>query len=721
MNDVNFTYKNLTPFKWYVLENFPFIEADFDALTNWQLFCKLGREMNKIIDSTNMTGDQVEKLTNAFIELQQYVDNFFDNLNIQNEINNKLDQMAEDGTLAEIINEHIFGELNDLVNQNKEDIESLNQKTNELQQYVDDLNTKNYISLRRIGRVLKKNYIYSDESVTFEPYQMQGNCYCKNNIAVGLFLDQTRSKDTKGRLIKFNLTNMSEILSVDFANVGHGNWLSYNKDLNEIYITKGNTKDVIVVDFDTFNIVKTVNVTTVITDGADMNSFTYDNVAKKYYVNTYLHSYEIDFTTLAVLNTIEIKWKDYFEMNGIYTYKTQGGNIHNNMIYYTTLQPQGLVVLNLDGEIKQVYKVNNFTDPFYLTREPEEFSINLDNDEEIILGTTGQTCNFSEENISQFFKANLKYNYISNSPNFNQIINRYVYIDSNQNIPNPNGTEEKPFQTISEALDIVYNRFFSSVELNLADGNYSYFTLDNPFINFVTIEGNSSNPENVIINKFQCINGHLALNNVTIDNKYNRFNHSSDLYKSSARLINVDYKETSEILCDISYCSELIYSNMTRNGQIKLNQNIFDIQSQTSKVIALHDALLTKFIGYNFINRQKITPDVKIASGVVTGISSLVPQIIKNPSVKKVMFEFGYGDIAINTLKTVLPHHGNDSYRIDYCVYAGTQGRIANMTVAVTDDIEITANKLFKVTSSPTIEDVTDPANGLFLIAIWIE
>ena len=25
----------LTPFKWYVLENFPFIEADFEAITEW--------------------------------------------------------------------------------------------------------------------------------------------------------------------------------------------------------------------------------------------------------------------------------------------------------------------------------------------------------------------------------------------------------------------------------------------------------------------------------------------------------------------------------------------------------------------------------------------------------------------------------------------------------------------------------------------------------------
>ena len=105
-----FNYKNLTPFKWFVLENFPFIEADFDALTEWQLFCKLGKEMNKIINSENTLGTQVENVTNAFIELQNafielqnYVNNYFDNLDVQEEINNKLNIMVEDGTFQNIL------------------------------------------------------------------------------------------------------------------------------------------------------------------------------------------------------------------------------------------------------------------------------------------------------------------------------------------------------------------------------------------------------------------------------------------------------------------------------------------------------------------------------------------------------------------------------------------------------------------------------------------
>ena len=99
-----FDFNKLTPFKWFVLENFPFIEADFDALTEWQLFCKLGKEINKIIDSENTLGTQMENVTNAFIDLQNYVNNYFENLDVQDEINNKLNEMASDGTLQQLIN-----------------------------------------------------------------------------------------------------------------------------------------------------------------------------------------------------------------------------------------------------------------------------------------------------------------------------------------------------------------------------------------------------------------------------------------------------------------------------------------------------------------------------------------------------------------------------------------------------------------------------------------
>ena len=62
---------------------------------------------NTIIPTVNANGEAVIELQEKFIELKTWIDEYFDNLNVQEEINNKLDEMAEDGTLADIIAEYI--------------------------------------------------------------------------------------------------------------------------------------------------------------------------------------------------------------------------------------------------------------------------------------------------------------------------------------------------------------------------------------------------------------------------------------------------------------------------------------------------------------------------------------------------------------------------------------------------------------------------------------
>ena len=100
-------YKILTPFKMQVLTNFPYIEADFDALTNYQLLCKIVEYLNGVIANENELTEQVTSLYNAYVSLQNYVNNYFDNLDIQEEINKKLDEMASDGTLLNLIKGYI--------------------------------------------------------------------------------------------------------------------------------------------------------------------------------------------------------------------------------------------------------------------------------------------------------------------------------------------------------------------------------------------------------------------------------------------------------------------------------------------------------------------------------------------------------------------------------------------------------------------------------------
>ena len=119
MTDINVNnnytdMKNLTPFKLCVLQNFPFIEADFDTVTNYQLLCKVVEYLNKVIDNNNNQNNNISQLEQNFITLYNYVKDYFDNLDVQEEINNKLDNMASDGTLSELI-QPLFDEYKTII------------------------------------------------------------------------------------------------------------------------------------------------------------------------------------------------------------------------------------------------------------------------------------------------------------------------------------------------------------------------------------------------------------------------------------------------------------------------------------------------------------------------------------------------------------------------------------------------------------------------------
>ena len=135
----NYNYNNLTPFKWFVLENFPFIEADFDAITNYQLYSKVVEYLNQCIENINDIGNQMENVTNQMTALQNYVNDYFENLDVQEEINNKLDDMAEDGTLTNLIKGYIDPIQESFENEINNTIEDI---TSNLNDSIDNITTR---------------------------------------------------------------------------------------------------------------------------------------------------------------------------------------------------------------------------------------------------------------------------------------------------------------------------------------------------------------------------------------------------------------------------------------------------------------------------------------------------------------------------------------------------------------------------------------------------
>lgn len=68
----------------------------------------------------------VQKLDEEFTDLKDYVDNYFANLDISSVIKSVLNEMIEDGTLAEIINDELLGNINNEITSIKETLATVN-------------------------------------------------------------------------------------------------------------------------------------------------------------------------------------------------------------------------------------------------------------------------------------------------------------------------------------------------------------------------------------------------------------------------------------------------------------------------------------------------------------------------------------------------------------------------------------------------------------------
>lgn len=107
-NDTPRRMPNTPPFVKFVCANVPMVFDD--SLSYYEALCALWKYVQGMTDVINNNATLEEEYIEKFNELKSYVENYFDNLDVQEEINNKLDAMAEDGTLEEIASryfEHI--------------------------------------------------------------------------------------------------------------------------------------------------------------------------------------------------------------------------------------------------------------------------------------------------------------------------------------------------------------------------------------------------------------------------------------------------------------------------------------------------------------------------------------------------------------------------------------------------------------------------------------
>ena len=323
-------------FRNYVIRNFPFLEDDFDALTDYQLFCKICGYVIKYQKDNKEMMTKIE-------EFQHY----FDNLDVQEEINNKLDEMAESGELAEIINEEIFENLNNEVKNNKEF------------ELSDTVQGKLY---KNIKSIITAEYSLSSVIIT------NVNGYVKG-IAVMNDWSSGGSGGNKFDIVTFDYENetISNVItrvnlldghSNSMCEVGNNKVLICANGYNYIYDLLNNNYSTVTDTLPYFSAVANY-------EGVIYASQPYDNVFFQPINKLYILSVDNENDTITLEDTKTLP--DYNEKIGG---NSQGMVIYNGLIIFPSFAPCKLCIYELES--LKYLKTQLFTAP-YITEIEDGF------------------------------------------------------------------------------------------------------------------------------------------------------------------------------------------------------------------------------------------------------------------------------------------------------------------------------------------------------------
>ena len=91
-------YTNQKPFRFWCQKVLPLVYDD--SISYYELLNKVVHYLNNVIKDVSAMGGNINDLLDAYIKLQDYVNSYFDNLDIQKEVNNIIDRMIKDGTFS---------------------------------------------------------------------------------------------------------------------------------------------------------------------------------------------------------------------------------------------------------------------------------------------------------------------------------------------------------------------------------------------------------------------------------------------------------------------------------------------------------------------------------------------------------------------------------------------------------------------------------------------
>lgn len=130
--------KNVPPFVRYCSAIIPTMFDD--SLSYYEALCALNKFLQtNVIDTINNNAEVTQSYIELTNQLQEFVTNYFDNLDVQTEINRKLDEMARDGELSDLIGAYVDAPLR---NMQSEITSFTNTVSNEITRLTNEVDAK---------------------------------------------------------------------------------------------------------------------------------------------------------------------------------------------------------------------------------------------------------------------------------------------------------------------------------------------------------------------------------------------------------------------------------------------------------------------------------------------------------------------------------------------------------------------------------------------------
>lgn len=467
------------------LTNFPFIEDDFDSLTNYGMLCKIVEYLNKVMSNENNQNESIIALYNAFNDLKNYVDN----LDIQEEVNNKLDEMIENGEFQILINNKsltkiYFAPVNNYTQKSSGDcsiIKTIGNKVIMIDTGVDDNYSNIRSFLENIG-VTKIDYLiishYHADHVGNLASLMEDFDFSNTICFLPLVPDST---------VYLSPYQFSQIV------------LDLLQNNEKIYPNNGTFEiDNLTLEF--------INSTQADLDYYTENNIDYNNCS----ICTYIKDRAITlFYTGDILNQAETRLVSLNKIKNANFYKAEhhGVNGTTNSDYLKHFTPS--IVMTTNQSYNTVESLNVETAGILTEKTLSYFSskganifLNSTTDSYFEFISDGNKIYNSNNQLS--YKATQRDNSLTN---LNNVLD--IYVSSNVSVTG-NGTQAKPFKYISDAVRFgLING--TSVRIILSDGTYDEKLYISNVPNKLILVGNSNNKTLVKIKELHIFNSPCVL------------------------------------------------------------------------------------------------------------------------------------------------------------------------------------------------------------------